>query len=114
MTESHRAESRWGLKTNAFWGVWANVMMGCGRFLAFIILAKFFSSAGLGQFMLAWAIVLPLAAVINMEVRMVLVTDARGELTAGECLGVRFLSNAVLWANADGSVLSGQGVLEQF
>ena len=86
-----------GLRMNAFCGIWGNVMLGCGRFFAFVVLAKYFSSVSVGQFMLAWAIVLPLAAVINMEVRMVFVTDTHGNFPAGVCLGIRFLSNVILW-----------------
>ncbi|MBN1437066.1 MAG: hypothetical protein JW936_08315 [Sedimentisphaerales bacterium] len=84
--------------SNVCWGAAASLFYGLGRFLVLVILAKSFASDTVGQFVLAWAIVTPLAYLLNMELRIVLAADPAREVRVGDCLTIRFISNAVLAA----------------
>jgi len=88
--------SKGSLSTNAAWAVAGNISYGAGRLLIFVILAKAFDQEQVGQFVLSLAIVTPLSFLLNMELRLVLVTDTKGLVDVGYCLAVRLVSNAVL------------------
>lgn len=83
------------LSANAAWAVLGNLAYGVGRLLIFVILAKTFLQGQVGWFLVALAIVTPLSFLLNMELRLVLVTDAKGLVSPGHCLSVRLISNAV-------------------
>ncbi|MBN1765874.1 MAG: oligosaccharide flippase family protein [Sedimentisphaerales bacterium] len=83
------------LSVNACWAVLGNIFHSGSRFLIYIIIIKYFTSDRVGQFDYALAIATPLAFLINMELRTVLVTDARGQFHAGHCLSTRIMSNMI-------------------
>jgi len=96
MNKQHEKHSGGSLSVNTVWAVLGNLFFAGGRFLIFMILAKTFSEQQVGRFVLALAIVTPLSFLLNMELRLVLVTDTRGEVKAGYCLGTRIASNLLL------------------
>jgi len=102
------------LSANACWGVLGNLLYVGGRFLIIVLLTKYWPSREVGQIALALAIVTPISFLINMELRLVLVTDTRRQVSVQDCLGVLSVSNllllgvlAALWG-AGGSRWSGQ------
>ena len=102
------------LSANACWGVLGNLFYVGGRFLIIVLLTKYWSSSQVGQIALALAIVTPISFLVNMELRLVLVTDTRRQVSVQDCLGVLSMSNLLLLAllvgiwQAGGSRWSGQ------
>ena len=84
------------LPINTAWAVAGNGFYAGGRFVAFVLLTQLLSTEQVGQFVLALAIVTPLSFLVNMELRLVLVTDTQGRVDAGHCLTTRLMSNVVL------------------
>lgn len=98
-----REESKLPISTrdfsfNTVWGLIANVLFGVGRLAVLVVIAHFYGSLQVGWFVLAWAIVTPLSYLLNMEMRMVLVTDTTGQVQVGHCLSTRLLGSVVLLA----------------
>ena len=87
-----------GLWANAAWGGSGGVCYAAGRFVVFVLLAKFLTVDQVGQFALSLAIVTPIAFLLNAGLRLLLVTDTTGHVRPGDCLAVRTLTNAALLA----------------
>ncbi len=66
-----------------------------------------------GAVLFALAVVTPLSYLVNMELRPVYVTDARGWVSASHCLGVRLVSNCFVFGLPDGVVCVRRGAVEQ-
>jgi O-antigen/teichoic acid export membrane protein len=84
------------LRKNTAWAVTGNVIFAGGRFLIFVLLWKFLPSEQVGQAILALAIVTPLSLLLNLGLRLVIVTDTINRFQAGTCLTTRVASNALL------------------
>jgi len=82
--------------SNVGWGVLSSLLYGSGRFLLFLLIARFWSSELFGMLVFSWAVVVPLSALLNLELRLVVVTDTAGRIAVGDCLHLRFFSNLQL------------------
>ena len=91
-----RAVGRGGLSGNAGWGAGGGIVASVCRLLIFVVLAKGYPKEQVGWLMVALAIVTPLSYLLNMELRLVLVTDTAGRVSAGVSLALRLISNGVL------------------
>ena len=93
---SGKAVGEGGLSGNAGWGVGGGVVASVCRLLIFVVLAKGYAEEQVGWLMVALAIVTPLSYLLNMELRLVLVTDTTGRVSAGVSLAMRLISNGML------------------
>jgi len=88
--------SQRSLSKNSAWAVAGNIMAAGGRFLIVVVLVKFLPSEKVGQALLGLAIVTPLSYLINMELRLVLVTETKEQISVGHYLTTRLVSNVIL------------------
>lgn len=77
------------------WGMFGSLSYALGRFVIFILLTKYLTAQEVGQFVLALAVVTPLSFLVNLELRVVYVTDTADRIDAGQCLSLRLMTNAV-------------------
>ena len=77
------------------WGMFGSFSYAFGRFAVFVLLTKYLTAQEVGQFVLALAVVTPLSFLVNLELRMVYVTDTAAAIDAGQCLGFRLATNGL-------------------
>ena len=77
------------------WGMFGSLSYALGRFAVFILLTKYLPVQQVGQFVLALAVVTPLSFLVNLELRVVYVTDTSARIHAGQCLAFRLITNGV-------------------
>lgn len=81
-----------GWRANVIWTGAGNAAYAATQYGLLMVLAKLSTPLAVGQFTLAQAIVTPVIAVSQMQLRQVQVTDMQGEASAADYLGLRGLA----------------------
>jgi O-antigen/teichoic acid export membrane protein len=83
------------LRVNVAWTAVGNAYFMAVQAATAMVLAKLSSSAVLGMFSFALALITPIVTTASMGLRQVSVTDARGEFTHGHYLGLRLVTSVL-------------------
>jgi len=79
------------LRANFSWTMAGNVVNAACQWGVLAVLARLASPAAVGQFVLGLAITAPIMAVAMLQLRNLLVTDARGDFAFGDYFGTRLV-----------------------
>ncbi len=85
------------VKTNMMWSASGSLFYSFGRFFAFMLFAKYLNQVQLGQFALSLAIVTPLSFLINMELKVIYVTDQEGKINFSSFISLRWITNSIFF-----------------
>lgn len=83
------------MRRNVLWALVGNSVYLVCQYLLLTTVAKLSNPTALGQFALATALVLPLIALSQMQLRQVQTTDVAGEYEFFECLVFRAIATAI-------------------
>ena len=83
------------LRQNFSWTFVGNVVYAACQWGMLIALAKLGSSAMVGRFSLGLAVTAPVIMLTNLQLRNVQATDAKGEYSFGDYLGLRLVTTAL-------------------
>src|SRR5436190_1143591 len=83
------------LRSNFLWAIVGNVAYAACQWGMLVVLAKMGSAEMVGQFALALAISTPILMFTNLQLRGVQATDARGDYSFRDYLGLRLLMAAI-------------------
>lgn len=84
-----------GLRRNVSWAFAGNLVYAGTQWLILVVLAQLAAPAAVGQFALGMAIAAPAILLANLQLRVVLATDARDEHAWADYLGLRLSGTAV-------------------
>lgn len=79
--------------TNFSWALRGNLVYAASQWLILVILAKLGSPEMIGQYALGLAITAPVMMFLNLQLRSLLVTDAKDQFLFGEYFALRLLTN---------------------
>lgn len=83
------------LRTNFSWSLAGNVTYSACQWLMLVVLAKLGSPEIVGRFALGFAVTAPVVMLANLQLRIVLATDAKQEYVFGDYLGLRLLTSVM-------------------
>ncbi|WP_243295673.1 oligosaccharide flippase family protein [Geothrix mesophila] len=81
------------LRENFSWTLLGNMIYAASQFGWIVLISRLGTPAALGEFSLGFAITAPIFIFLNLKLRSVQATDARGEFRFGHYLGVRIISS---------------------
>lgn len=103
---SHRTGM--SLRCNFSWSLVGNVISSACQWLILVLLAKLGSPEIVGRFALGFAVTAPVIMLANLQLRIILATDAKQEYVFGDYLGLRLLTTSLAFLVIAGfAVLSG-------
>ena len=87
---------RLGLRANFFWSLAGNLVSGASQVLVLVLIAALTNTAAVGEYALAVAIVNPLIALGNMQLRSVQASDSRTDYAISLCLTTRLITTGIV------------------
>ena len=87
---------RLGLRANFFWSLSGNLISGASQVLVLVLIAALTNTTAVGEYALAVAIVNPLIALGNMQLRSVQASDSRNDYAISLCLITRLITTGIV------------------
>lgn len=94
-TPAHKVATGLSLRANFSWTFAANVLYAASQWGMLTVLAQLGSPVMVGQFALGLAIATPVVMLTNLQLRQLQATDARGDYSFADYLGLRLLTTVL-------------------
>src|SRR5215467_9091652 len=90
-----RQEKRPSLTVDFSWMLVGNAVYAAGQFITLVLLAKLVRPEMVGQYALGLALVYPVMLFTNLQLRTIMTSDARHQVSFGHYLGLRLLTTSL-------------------